>query len=412
MNMNKLVALFKHDAAGGVLLIIAAALALIIVNSPLEGLYATLKSVPVVVSVGDFEIAKPILLWVNDGLMAVFFFLVGLELKREMLEGELSKPENIALPALGAIGGIVVPVGIYWLFNFGNEHNIVGWAIPAATDIAFALGVLMLLGNRVPIGLKVFLVSLAIFDDVGAIIIIALFYTSNLTATMLAVALSCIPFLWLLNRKNVVYLPPYFFLGLIMWAAVLKSGVHATLAGVALAFFIPLRDKNDPSHSPVRNLEHELHGLVAYITLPLFAFMNAGIPFKGMTIDSLLHPVPIGIALGLFIGKPLGIMVFCYLGKLLGIAKLPNHVNYWQLFGASILCGIGFTMSLFVGTLAFEEGTTLSLFDERIGILSGSFLAAIVGYLVLNKVLPKEEDFEDDPDVEVFPHRKTKPVAH
>jgi len=389
--MNTIQKLLKHDAASGILLVIAAVLALICANSPLEGFYNSLKNIPVEVRVGEFDIAKPILLWVNDGLMAIFFFLVGLELKREVLEGNLSTAQNIALPALGAVGGIVVPSGIYWLCNFEHPNGVIdGWAIPAATDIAFALGILLMLGKRVPTGLKVFLVSLAIFDDIGAIIIIALFYTSNLEAWMLITALACMPFLFLLNRKNVTSIPPYLFIGLIMWAAVLKSGVHATLAGVVLALFIPMRDKNNPKKSPVRILEHELHTAVAFGTLPLFAFMNAGISFDGMDINSFLHPVPIGIALGLFVGKPVGIMIFCLLGRALGLAQWPKHVDTPQLLGVSILCGVGFTMSLFIGSLAFEENSAISIFDERVGVLTGSFFAAVAGYLLLNKVLPEE----------------------
>lgn len=369
----------------------AAALAMIAANSPASGLYAYFLDTPVDVRVGALQIAKPLILWVNDGLMALFFFLVGLELKREFIEGELSRPANVMLPAIGAVGGIAVPVGIYVLLNGGDAHAMLGWAVPAATDIAFALGILMLLGRRVPVSLKIFLVSLAIFDDLAAIVIIAIFYSADLSVTALLVAAACLLVLSVMNWKHVSSVSPYVFVGLIMWVAVLKSGVHATLAGVALAAFIPMRSADDPDHSPLRGLEHDLHSVVAFGVLPLFAFVNAGISLDGVGIADLLHPVPLGIAAGLFIGKQLGIFSLCFVAIKTGLARLPDGAGWGDLYGVSVLCGVGFTMSLFVGSLAFENVAmdTQLIFDERLGIILGSLLSGILGYVVLYVTLPK-----------------------
>lgn len=372
---------FELEAAGGIILALAAVLAMIVANSPLHDWYHAFIHAPVVVQIGGFEIAKDAHHWINDGLMAIFFFLVGLELKREALIGELSDVKQILMPALAAVGGMVVPALIYAAFNWGNSVNMAGWAIPAATDIAFALGVLSLLGNRVPNALKVFLVSIAIFDDLGAIIIIALFYTSNLSLTSLALAGACLPFLFFLNKMNVVRLTPYLLIGLVMWAALLKSGVHATLAGVLLAFFIPLTNKYDPEHSPLEELEHDLHNTVAFGILPLFAFANAGISLAGTSLQTLLHPVPLGVATGLFIGKQIGVMAAVVFCLKLGLAGLPKGTTIKQLYGVSLLCGIGFTMSLFISGLAF--GGIPEGFDPRLGIILGSVIAGMAGYLVL-----------------------------
>lgn len=377
------------EAAGGIILAIAAILAMIVANSPLNGLYNAFIHAPVVVQIGAFEIAKDAHHWINDGLMAIFFFLVGLELKREALIGELADIKQILMPALAAIGGMIAPALIYVAFNHQNPEQMAGWAIPAATDIAFALGVISLLGNRVPNALKVFLVSIAIFDDLGAIIIIALFYTSNLSLTSLAIAGVCLPFLYLLNRMNVVRLTPYLLIGLIMWAALLKSGVHATLAGVLLAFFIPLKNKADPEHSPLEELEHDLHNTVAFGVLPLFAFANAGISLAGTSLSTLLHPVPLGIAAGLFIGKQVGVMAAVILCLKLKLANLPTGTNMKQIYGVSMLCGIGFTMSLFISGLAF--GGIPDGFDPRLGIILGSIISGIAGYLLLRKAIPNAE---------------------
>ena len=386
----------KLEASSGLLLITAAALAMIFANTGLYGYYEQLLGIPVAVQFGNFSIHKPLLLWVNDGLMVFFFFVVGLELKREMLEGELSSVSNIALPALGAIGGMVAPGLIYASLNQDDPQALAGWAIPTATDIAFALGILSLLGNRVPVALKVFLVSLAIFDDIGAIVIIALFYTSNLSLTALGIAALCTVILFTLNRNKVTVLVPYAIVGVVMWASLLKSGVHATLAGVLIAMFIPIRDPANPNRSPLRELEHDMHAAVAFGALPLFAFFNAGVPLAGMGIRDLLHPVPLGIMLGLFFGKQIGIMLFCSIGVALRIAKLPTGVNWKQLYGISILCGIGFTMSLFIGSLAFEEHAHTQIMNDRLGILLGSLISGVAAYLLLNKVLPATQNTGHD----------------
>jgi NhaA family Na+:H+ antiporter len=385
--INSVREFLRQESAGGVLLVIASALALVFANSPLSGLYDTLLDIPVEIRFGAFEIAKPLLLWINDGLMAVFFFLVSLELKREFIEGELSDIQKITLPALGAVGGMALPAGIYLLFNADDALAMSGWAIPAATDIAFALGVLALLGNRVPTQLKVFLVSLAIFDDMGAIIIIALFYTGDLSVSALSVAGACILVLAFLSQRGVTNLSFYILVGLVMWASVLKSGVHATLAGVILAVFIPIREDPETGRSPLRELEHDLHGGVAFLILPLFAFANAGISLQGLTLSQLTAPVPLGIAAGLFLGKQLGVFGLCWLGIRLGIAKLPQHVSWSQLYGVAILCGIGFTMSLFIGSLAFEGADSPYLYQDRLGIIAGSLLSAVFGYLWLRRAL-------------------------
>ncbi len=384
----------RLESAGGIVLMAAAVLAMVAANTGAAGLYRLFIETPVEVRVGALQIAKPLFLWVNDGLMAIFFFLVGLELKREFLEGELSRPANVMLPAIGAVGGMVLPVAIYVFFNQGNEAAMRGWAIPAATDIAFALGILSLLGSRVPVSLKVFLVSLAIFDDLGAIIIIAIFYSADVSALALLVATVCLAALATMNRRNVMSISSYILIGVIMWTAVLKSGVHATLAGVALAAFIPMRDPGKPDYSPLRELEHDLHQVVAFGVLPLFAFVNAGIDLGGIGLTEMLHAVPLGIAAGLFVGKQVGIFLLCALAIRLGLARLPDGSGWGGLYGVSILCGVGFTMSLFIGSLAFEN-TTLDqalVFDERLGIILGSLLSGIMGYVVLYFTLPARRD--------------------
>lgn len=374
----------KLESSGGILLVAVSVLAMVVVNSPLVGFYDALLDVPMEVRIGDLQIAKPLLLWINDGLMALFFFHVGLEIKREMLVGELSDPNKITLPIIGAVGGMAVPALIYSGLNWGDVVAMEGWAIPSATDIAFALGVLSLLGNRVPLSLKLFLMTLAIVDDLGAIIIIALFYTSDLSVTSLMVAAAGIVGLFVMNRRGVLSVIPYAIVSLVIWVAVLKSGVHATLAGVISAFFIPHRALPGEHRTQLEHLEHDLHPAVVYMILPVFAFANTGIPLAGLTFDSLLHPVPLGIALGLFLGNPIGVFGLCWLAVRLGIAKLPQGASWGQLFGVSMLCGIGFTMSLFISGLAFEK-TGLSIpVDDRLGILVGSILSGIGGYTILN----------------------------
>ncbi|MFT5063787.1 MAG: NhaA family Na+:H+ antiporter [Gammaproteobacteria bacterium] len=373
----------RLGAAGGIVLMVAAVLAMLMANSPLAWVYDHLLNMPVEVRVGPLEVAKPLLLWINDGLMAVFFFLVGLELKKEVIEGALVDKRQIVLPVMGAVGGMAIPALVYVGFNWGDPTALQGWAIPAATDIAFALGVLSLLGSRVPASLKLLLVSVAIFDDMGAIVIIALFYTSELSVAALFIALSCLLILFTMNRRGVSQITPYMLVGIVMWLAVLKSGVHATLAGVALAMFIPMRDSKDASKSPVINLEHDLRDVVAFGILPIFAFANAGISLEGVGLDTLMHPVPLGIAAGLFIGKQLGVFGFFWMGVKLGWAQLPEGTNWMQLYGLALISGIGFTMSLFIGSLAFENTGGDRFFDERLGIIVGSLLSAVAGYWVL-----------------------------
>lgn len=381
----------KLESAGGILLFIAAVLAIIVANSPLDTYYQLLLSTPVGIRVSDLVVDKPLLLWINDGLMAVFFFLVGLELKRELLEGELSDKRNIILPGVGAIGGMAIPALIYLVFNHDDPVAKNGWAIPAATDIAFALGVLTLLGPRVPTSIKIFLTSLAIFDDIGAIVIIALFYTSKISVLALCIAGLCLPVLFYLNRRNVVSKSPYILIGIIIWTATLKSGVHATLAGVVLAMFIPLNSKKDPSYSPLKSMEHDLHSVVAFFVLPVFAFANAGINLTGTSSEQLFHDVPVGITLGLFLGKQMGIFGFCWLFIKLKIANMPKGMNWMNLYGVSLLCGIGFTMSLFIGSLAFEESGVNLMFDERLGIIIGSLFSGIAGFFVLKMSLRSQK---------------------
>lgn len=379
----------KLESASGIILLIAAIAALIAANTGLSFIYQDFINIPVEIRFGSFQIAKPLLLWINDGLMAIFFLLVGLELKREFFEGELSQVSKIVLPGLGAVGGMAIPALFYTYVNWGNDSALAGWAIPAATDIAFALGILALLGSRVPASLKIFLVALAIFDDIGAIIIIALFYTDNLSIAALITTAICITILAVFNRKRIVDVTPYFIVGVVMWAALLKSGVHATLAGVILAMFIPMRNPKNPQLSPVRDLEHDLHGMVAFFVLPVFAFANAGVPIVGLGSEQIFHPVPLGIMVGLILGKPVGIMLFCGIGILLGWAKLPHRATWLNLLGISCLCGIGFTMSLFIGSLAFEGLGLERVLDERVGILIGSLVSGVLGFIILKLTLDK-----------------------
>ncbi|KWU01393.1 MAG: Na+/H+ antiporter NhaA [Vibrio toranzoniae] len=371
---------FKMESAGGIILVIAAAIAMFVANSPLNDMYqGVLHSYVLGMSVSH---------WINDGLMAVFFLLIGLEVKRELLEGALKSKETAIFPAIAAVGGMLAPALIYVLFNSGNPEALQGWAIPAATDIAFALGIMALLGNRVPVSLKVFLLALAIIDDLGVVVIIALFYSSDLSTLALTIGFIATGVLFMLNNKHVTKLSVYLIVGAILWFAVLKSGVHATLAGVVIGFAIPLKG-NKGEHSPLKHLEHALHPYVAFAILPIFAFANAGISLEGISISSLTSMLPLGIAMGLLIGKPLGIFAFSWGAVKLGIAKLPEGVNFTNIFAVSVLCGIGFTMSIFISSLAF--GPTNAEFDTfaRLGILMGSTTAAILGYILLRFSLPK-----------------------
>jgi Na+:H+ antiporter, NhaA family len=383
------------EAAGGLILMVAAALAVVIGNSPLAGSYAALLDLPLEIRIGGFGIAKPLLLWINDGLMAVFFFLVGMELKREVVEGHLSSLRRASLPAFAALGGMIAPAAFYAALNWDDSAAMRGWAIPTSTDIAFALGVLSLLGKRVPTALKAFLLSVAIFDDLGAIVVIAMFYSASLSSVSLVIAAALVLALAFLNRFGWMRPAAYFLIGIPLWVAVLKSGVHATLAGVTLAMFIPLRVPKgtvmSPSSEPLlRHLEHALHPWVAFGVLPVFAFANAGVSIVGLSISDALHPVPLGIVFGLFLGKQIGILAMCWLATRLRLASLPEAVGWWQLYGAALLCGIGFTMSLFIASLAFEQGDSAYLGLERLGILIGTVVSGLFGYVVLRVVLSRE----------------------
>ena len=394
-------AFLRLQSSSGILLMLATALAMVFANSFLEPLYHYLLEIPIQIHIAALDINKPLLLWINDGLMTIFFFLVGLELKREFLEGELSNRRNIILPGVGAIGGMVIPALIYLVLNSDDPSTWRGWAVPVATDIAFTLGVLTLLGTRVPISIKVFLTSLAILDDIGAIVIIAVFYTAEISVTALLVAAGCVLVLVFLNNRNWVSHSSYMMVGVVLWIALLKSGVHATLAGVILAAFIPMRSRTDPDVSPLKVLEHDLHTVVAFVILPVFAFANAGINFEGITAEQVFHGVPVGVALGLFLGKQIGIFALCWLSIRFRLASLPTGMSWSGLYGASALCGIGFTMSLFIGSLAFGETGFHAMFDERLGIIVGSLLSGVLGYVVLRYSLPPAEKKVEPVEAEV-----------
>jgi Na+:H+ antiporter, NhaA family len=393
--MSALREFLKLESASGILLVVAGALAMVAANTPLADWYEALLATHFKVQFGELALDKPLVVWVNDLLMAIFFLLVGLEIKREVVTGELSDASRVALPAVAALGGMIVPAGIYAAINWHDPVGITGWAIPSATDIAFALGVLSLFGERVPIGLKVFLMTLAVLDDLGAIVIIALFYTSSLSVTALAFAGLAVATLLALNRLGVRRIAPYVLVGSVLWLCVLKSGVHATLAGVVTALFIPARDALDPEHPPLKRLEHSLHPWVAFGILPVFAFSNAGVHLEGLTPRDLLQPIPLGIVLGLFIGKQVGVFGFAWAAVRSGMAKLPSGVNLRQVYGAAVLCGVGFTMSLFIGMLAFENSAGgEAVLNDRLGIVVGSMLSAVVGYFVLSIVLPRPRSSE------------------
>ena len=371
-------AFLTSEAAGGVLLFFAAAIALIIANSPLGVVYFVVLSA----KVAGLSIQH----WINDGLMAVFFLVVGLEIKREFIEGQLATWTRRALPAIAALGGMVAPAAIYIALNLGDPATLRGWAIPAATDIAFALGVLALLGSRVPVSLKIFLTALAILDDLGAIVIIAFFYTAELSLGMLAGAAGCIVALAALNISGVKRLLPYLLVGAVLWFLVLQSGIHATLAGVALALTIPLgghgTESDEPEHSPLHRLEHWLHPYVAYAIVPIFGFANAGVSMAGMSPSLLVQPLPLGVMLGLFLGKQIGVFGFAWLAVKIGLGTMPAKASWSQLYGVSLLCGIGFTMSLFIGALAFVDNAALGD-ATKIGVLVGSLVSAVAGFFVL-----------------------------
>jgi Na+:H+ antiporter, NhaA family len=372
--------LFRHEAASGVVLMLASALALALANSPLAGFYDLLLSVRGSVRIADFAIEKPILLWINDGLMAIFFLLVGLEIKRELLEGELSDRRRALLPASAATGGMIVPALTYLGITWNAPGAASGWAIPSATDIAFSLGVMALLGSRVPSSLKLFLTALAIIDDLGAIIIIAIFYTAELSWVSLEVAAAALAVLFALNLAGVRRIIWYVLVGVVLWVFVLKSGVHATLAGVALALAIPFKAGRG-GDSPLTRVEHELAPWVAFGILPLFGFANAGLSFSDLSLSLFIEPIPVGIAVGLFLGKQIGVFGSAALVIRAGWADPPAGASWIALYGTSILTGIGFTMSLFVGTLAFGQSDLEPLM--RFGVLLGSLLSGVVGAAVL-----------------------------
>lgn len=387
---------FQMQAAGGILLAISAIIALLIANSDLYPIYDYILH-DVKFRIGfndsvagfDHEIRKSLLHWINDGFMAIFFLLVGLEIKREIVSGELSTRSRALLPAIAAIGGMIVPALIYVAVNIDSPNDLRGWAIPAATDIAFALGVLSLLGSRAPVRLKVLLTAIAIIDDLGAILIIAFFYTSNMEFAPLGVAAFAILGLLILNKSHVSRTAPYIIVGTILWVAVLKSGVHATLAGVITAMFIPMTCKREENYSPLKNLEHTLHPWVAFAILPIFAFANAGVPFTGMSFSSLFEPVTLGIILGLVVGKQIGIFTMLWVTIKLGLCPMIKGVTWVHLYAVSILCGIGFTMSLFIGGLAFDDLHHQA--SIRLGVLAGSVISAILGYSLLRFAPPARD---------------------
>lgn len=378
---------FRLETAGGMVLILVSFLALVVANSPLSGLYDYVFH-DINFRIGfsstqgyDAELNKSLLLWINDGLMAIFFLLVGLEIKREVIEGELSSRERAILPFLAAIGGMAVPALIFFMINRGTPENIGGWAIPAATDIAFALCVIGMVGSRVPMSVKILLMAIAVIDDLGAIIVIALFYGHGFHIEPLYFSAVALVALFILNRRNVASIVPYMLLGAVLWLTVLQSGLHATLAGVVTALFVPLHAKKERFHSPLKRLEHGLHPWVAFLVLPLFGFANAGVPFTGMGLHSITDPVAMGIWAGLLLGKPLGIFTVLFLAVRFKLSPMPENATYGHLFGVALLCGIGFTMSLFIGALAFSD--TVRQADIRLGVLVGSVASATLGYVFL-----------------------------
>ena len=372
---------FAREEKSGILLLLFATLALITVNSPLNSLYYDIKYTDVPISLGEFNFTKTISHWVNDGLMAIFFFVIGLELKREILEGELSSFDRMVLPAIAAIGGMVAPAIIYVLININNPENMSGWAIPTATDIAFSLAVLLIIGKNVPLSLKVFLLSLAIIDDLGAVLIIAFFYTAQISGTYLIYSSIVFVLLVLINRMGINKMYVYMILGVFLWYFVLKSGVHATIAGVLLATTIPNTSNNGLEHSMLKDLEHKLHNFVGILVLPIFAFFNSDINFADVTLSSVYSPLSLGVILGLLLGKPIGITLFTYVGMKTNLFNLPENVTIKDVFGLSLLCGIGFTMSLFINGLAFSDPILID--SSKLGIFIGSMISAVAGYLIL-----------------------------
>ncbi|MCP9483652.1 Na+/H+ antiporter NhaA [Shimia sp. CNT1-13L.2] len=370
---------FKHEAAGGILLMLSAVLAMLVANSALAPSYNFILDTMGAITMNGKGIEKPMILWINDGLMAVFFFLIGLELKREILEGKLKNPRDVILPGAAAVGGMALPALIFVALNWNSPETLTGWAIPAATDIAFALGILALVGARAPAPLKVFLLTLAILDDIGAILIIALFYTANLKVHFLGMALIPLVAMFILNQMKIHRIAPFILLGIVLWVLVLKSGVHATLAGVVAAFFIPLYDRW--GKSPLHSLEHGLTPYVYFFIVPVFAFANAGVVLGDISIEALAQPLPLGIILGLVIGKQIGVFGMTWLIVKTGAAQLPHGVNWRHIYGVACLAGIGFTMSLFIGGLSFADPDLMN--QTRLGVLGGSLISGILGYALL-----------------------------
>ncbi len=378
--LSRAQAFMKQDTSGGLVLMAAAILAVLAANTGFSGVYSAFLNAPVTVAIGGFEIAKPALLWINDGLMAIFFFLVGLEIKREVLTGELSSFDKAILPIVAAVGGMAIPGIVFVTLNWGTPENLVGWAIPTATDIAFALGILALLGSRVPVALKVFLLAIAIIDDLGAIIIIAVFYTSELSTNALTFSMLGFAVAVALNRLGIRALGPYLIVGVVMWVFVLKSGVHATLAGVLIALTIPLKEEDDKEALLLR-LEHSLAPWVAFLILPIFAFANAGVNLGGLSLADVFQPLTVGIAVGLFVGKQIGVLGFTWIAVQTGIAKLPKDVGWAHVYGVACLTGVGFTMSLFIGSLAFGAQDVMT--SVQLGVIMGSVMSGVLGYSVL-----------------------------
>ena len=376
---------FKLEAASGLVLLFAAIIALFVSNSELASIYYDILNSYFALGFGEFKLKLSVLHWINDVLMAIFFFLVSLEIKREFIQGELSNPKQASLPIIAAVGGMLVPALIYVAINFGNSETLKGWAIPSATDIAFSLGVLSLLGKRVPISLKVFLTALAIIDDLGAIVIIAFFYSGKIQAMYLLLMLASIIILIIFNRLNIRSIIPYLIVGIFLWDFTHSSGIHATIAGVLLALTIPHKDKkNESSHknSMLIKLEHAISPYVAFGIMPIFAFANAGVSLEGLSIATLMNPVPLGILCGLFFGKQFGVFIFSYVSIKLKFAEMPNDSDWLKLYGVGVLTGIGFTMSLFVGNLAFVD-TTQYLSGVKIGVLLGSLASTLFGYMLI-----------------------------
>lgn len=396
--MNKI---YSRELIGGILLFAAAILAIFAANSSWSDWYSLLLSTPFEVRLGDSGLNKPVLLWINDGLMVIFFLVIALEVKREFLEGDLSSPSQIALPAIGAAGGMLMPALIYTFFNQSYPEYIHGWAIPTATDIAFVLGVIALLGRRVPTALRMFLLSLAIFDDIGAIAIIAVFYSHELAYSSLMGAFALLCVLFAFNRLQVKSLMPYVLVGIVLWVFVLKSGVHATLTGVAIGLMIPHKGHR-LGESPLKRMEYALHPYVVFGIVPLFAFTNAGVNLQHLSLNDLANPVTLGVALGLLLGKQLGIASFVWVAIKAGFARLPRNTTWAAMYGGCILSGIGFTMSLFIASLAFTPGTMNNFAADKLGILLGSITSGLIGYIVLRtcharaKQLPQDEAFVEE----------------